>query len=362
MRVEVLFLEVLLLLSAIYTTGVDANRSPSLGLNSSNLQLNGIAFGAIPAFKERYYPNTPSQINAKLPRPISIMGDYVELDRNAEGLRKIDWHLDTLLKLPGKPVYQIALMPNHGLLSVSPFVRILISQINRIAAKMAEINRNNVTVWLRFGHEMNGQWYNWGMNPWLFKDKWRALSVAVRRAAPDTYMMWAPNARFGDSVDSTKGGYTQYWPGSDYVDIAALSFYHFGGTRRRNLIPRENLALEKIQEFSKLYGSQGEGKPIVLAETSAPFTRLISTKQPERGGASERDIKITWLKQLFSQNMKRSVPDLKAISWFEIIKSETAPGRSDAKSEDFRLLLGNRGVSEEAQEYMQQTISNDKDE
>jgi hypothetical protein len=73
MRVEVLFLELLLLLSAIYTTGVDANRSPSLGLNSSNLQLNGIAFGAIPAFKERYYPNTPSEINAKLPRPISIV-------------------------------------------------------------------------------------------------------------------------------------------------------------------------------------------------------------------------------------------------------------------------------------------------
>ncbi|KAH9458150.1 hypothetical protein MJO28_005213 [Puccinia striiformis f. sp. tritici] len=352
MRFQVSLFEASLLLSAIYTTGVEADRSSDLGLNPSNLRLNGIAFGAIPAFKERSNPNTPLEINSKLPRPISIMGDYVELDTNAEGLKKIDWHLDTILNLPGKPVYQIALMPNHGLLSVSPLV------INRIAAKMAEINRNNITVWLRFGHEMNGQWYNWGLNPWLFKEKWRALAVAVHREAPDTYMMWAPNARFGKSVHSTKGGYTQYWPGREYVDIAALSYYHFGGSRRRNLAPKEDQALEKIQEFAKLYGSAGAGKPIVLAETSAPYTRLISTKQPERGGATEREIKITWLKQLFSRNMKELVPDLKAISWFEIIKSETAPGRRDAKSEDFRLLVGNKRVSEEARYYMSETMSN----
>jgi len=331
--------------------GVDGNRSPNLGLNSSNMQINGIFFGAIPAFREPSYPNTPFQINAKLPRPIAIMGDYVELGRNAEGLKKIDWHLKTLLSLPGKPVYQIALMPNHGLLSVSPFV------INRVASKMAEINQKNVTVWLRFGHEMNGQWYKWGKNPSLFKDKWRALSVAVRRAAPDTYMMWAPNARFGNSIDSVHGGYTQYWPGGKYVDIAALSYYHFGGTRRQNIVPKEKQALEKLQEFAKLYGSEGEGKPIVVAETSAPYTRLITTKQPERGGASEREIKLTWLKQLFSKAMKRSVPDLKAISWFEIIKSETAPGRNDVKSEDFRLLTGNAEVSRRAYDYMSQRLS-----
>ncbi|PLW10743.1 hypothetical protein PCANC_12334 [Puccinia coronata f. sp. avenae] len=353
MRVPVLFFEVAVLLAASYITRVDGYRSPNLGLNSSNLQLNGIAFGAIPAFKEPSNPNTPAQINAKLPRPISIMGDYVSLDRNAEGLGKIDWHLDTILSLPGNPVYQIALMPNHGLLSVSPFV------INRVATKMAEINRKGITVWLRFAHEMNGQWYNWGEDPWLFKDKWRALSVAVRREAPDTYMMWAPNARFGRSVDSQNGGYTQYWPGGEYVDIAALSYYHFGGTRRRNVAPKKNEAVETIQEFAKLYGSGGHGKPIVLAETAAPYTRLISTKQPERGGASEGEIKLTWLKQLFSDDMVDSVPDLKAISWFEIIKAETAPGRSDAKSEDFRLLLGNTEVSGQATDYMSQMVSNE---
>jgi hypothetical protein len=101
--------------------------------------------------------------------------------------------------------------------------------------------------------------------------------------------------------------------------------------------PKKNEAVETIQEFAKvrsrvfpfsmpseplglkeklqLYGSGGHGKPIVLAETAAPYTRLISTKQPERGGASEGEIKLTWLKQLFSDDMVDSVPDLKAISW-----------------------------------------------
>lgn len=329
-------------------------KSSNLGLNSSNLNLHGIAFGAIPAFKEPVHPNTPSQINSKLPLPISIMGDYVELGSNAQGLKKIDWHLETLLKLPGKPVYQIAVMPNHGLWSVSPFV------IDRIASKMAEINQKNVTVWLRFAHEMNGQWYNWGLKPWLFKHKWQALAIAVRKAAPTTYMMWAPNARFGDSTDSVRGGYTPYWPGREFVDIAGLSYYHFGGTKRKNLVPESNEAIEKVKEFADIYGSEGEGKPIVLAETAAPYTRALDTKRPERGGGSEREIKLNWLKQLFSEDMRKAVPDLKAISWFEIAKAETAPDRNEPKLEDFRLFLGNRGVAAEAWDYLWNSIASSK--
>ncbi|MBW0470938.1 hypothetical protein O181_010653 [Austropuccinia psidii MF-1] len=318
----------------------------TLGLNSDNLNFQGIAFGAIPAFKEPIHPNTPAQINSKLPRPISIMGDYVGLGRNAEGLKKIDWHLETLLSLPGPPVYQIALMPDHGLLSVSHLV------INRIADKMAEINEKNVTVWLRFAHEMNGQWYRWGLNPWVFKQKWRSLTRAVRSRAPDTYMMWSPNVRFGASVDSIKGGYTPYWPGSDYVDIAGLSYYHFGGRERNNILPEATAAINNISEFANLYGLKGEGKPIVLAETAAPYTRSVATKKPVRGGAPELNIKLAWLKQLFSEKMKKAVPELRAISWFEVVKVEKAPESNTNKLEDFRLLLGDEATQEQAIDFL----------
>uniref|UniRef100_A0A0S1MJB9 GH26 domain-containing protein n=1 Tax=Phakopsora pachyrhizi TaxID=170000 RepID=A0A0S1MJB9_PHAPC len=277
---------------------------------------------------------------------MAILGDYIKLDTNAEGLRNIDWHLETIQKLPGNPVYQIALMPNHGLKSLSKLV------INRIAAKMEDINQKNVTVWLRFGHEMNGQWYSWGLKPNLFKKKWIHLTLAIRKRAPNTYMMWAPNARFGKSVNSVKGGYSPYWPGSQYVDIAALSYYHFGGPSRLNIVPAQNEAIEKLKEFSKLYGYRGKGKPIVLAETSAPFTRSLFGKVPERGGGSEEEIKISWLSQLFSGKMHGEVPELKAISWFEVKKNEKAPDGRYRKSEDFRLLLGKEEVSQEASSYL----------
>ncbi|KNZ58606.1 hypothetical protein VP01_1899g3 [Puccinia sorghi] len=412
-RAQASFFEATLLIAAAYMAGVDANRSPNLGLNSSNMRLDGIFFGAIPAFKEPSYPNTPFQINAKLPRPISIMGDYVELEKNAEGLRKIDWVSFTHAFEDTPESTRKARLPNRS--NAEPWSTERFSfcgEINRVASKMAEINRKNVTVWLRFGHEvsshlgfsqMNGQWYNWGEKPsretYLFYSRTNGeLYPLPYGGQPQTHanMMWAPNARFGSSIDSVHGGYTQYWPGGEYVDIAvvsikilALSYYHFGGirnrsygafigTRRRNIVPKENQALDKLQEFAKvtcrkfqLYGSEGEGKPIVVAETSAPYTRLITTKQPERGGASEREIKLTWLKQLFSPAMKRSVPDLKAISWVVRIGIRVLPssltlldkiqtfdsGRNDAKSEDFRLLMGNAGVAREAYDYMSQRLS-----
>lgn len=53
----------------------------------------------------------------------------------------------------------------------------------------------------------------------------------------------------------------------------------------------------------------------MIAETSAPFTSSIFTGWPIEGNGSEEDIKLNWLKQLFSSKMKSTVPELKAISW-----------------------------------------------
>lgn len=58
-----------ILLFDLYSQALD----PSLGLNPSNLNRNGIAFGALPAFKEPLEPNTPDHINAQLHRPISVV-------------------------------------------------------------------------------------------------------------------------------------------------------------------------------------------------------------------------------------------------------------------------------------------------
>lgn len=319
------------------------NLDSSLGLNPSNLHRNGIAFGVLPGFREPIKPNTPAQINSKLSRPISIMGDYIHFGTDGWGYKVIDWHVKALQELPGTPVYQVALMPVGGLYGVTE------KMAEEIADKMYELNQRNITVWLRWCHEMNGGWYVWGHKPSLFKRKWRMVARAVKRKAPDTYMMWAPNARYGDSIHSIRGGYTPYWPGGDYVDIAALSFYHFGGSSRKNVIPEPTQAVVKLKEFSKLYGMKGKQKPIVIAETSAPYTRSI---WGDWGTESEEKIKLAWLKQVFSPAMKYAVPELKAVSWFEIYKTETPPGRWYPKSEDFRLLTGDSTLSRKAADYL----------
>ena len=72
---------------------------------------------------------------------------------------QIDYHLNDVLSLPGPAVYAPALMPMSGLANFNT------TQADQIARKMLELNQKGLTVWLRFGHEMNGDWYPYGRKP-----------------------------------------------------------------------------------------------------------------------------------------------------------------------------------------------------
>jgi hypothetical protein len=62
-------------------------------------------------------------------------------------------YLDDLLRQPGdRPVFALALMPSEGLDTITPEVA------ERVAKKMGELNAQGITVWLRYAHEMNGEW------------------------------------------------------------------------------------------------------------------------------------------------------------------------------------------------------------
>lgn len=188
------------------------------------------------------------------------------------------------------------------------------------------------------------------------------MYTSIHAKAPKTYMNWSPNSYFGQSLDDPHGGYTQYWPGKQYVDMVGISFYHYGGQERQNIMPAYHEAFDKITQFDKLYAS-GQGLPMILSETGASYVRrlfllafclvmpnadvvlspplqttILQTGKPESGGASEHDIKMEWLRQLLSCDILRSVTSLKAITWFEVIKDENATGNTITKQEDFRLI------------------------
>ncbi|EGG09395.1 family 26 glycoside hydrolase [Melampsora larici-populina 98AG31] len=250
------------------------------------------------------------------------MGDYINLEKTGPNANDINVHLGYIKGLKGNPVWQIALMPYLGLESVTQEVA------NSIAQSMLRINQQGITVWLRFAHEMNGDWYKWGMQPELFLEKWKMVWEAIKSVTSSTYMLWAPNSLFG-GLNDVKGGYTQYWPGAQYVDMLGLSFYHYGD----------------------LY-STPNNLPIVLSETGASYTVSLQTNEPAPGGASEHDMKFGWLQQLLANNLRTDVPNFKAFSWFEIKKNENASGGSAIKSEDFRLLMGNQDLSKSAVTYL----------
>ncbi len=81
-------------------------------------------------------------------------------------------------------------------------------------------------VLLRFAHEMNGDWYPWGITNGNtaadFVAAWRHVVDLFRAAgATNVLWVWSPNILRGAMSTSI----SQFWPGSDYVDIVGLTGY-----------------------------------------------------------------------------------------------------------------------------------------
>nr|AGT80101.1 putative secreted protein [Hemileia vastatrix] len=119
------------LLSLVFITQANSE----LGLSPSNLCHNGISIGFIPDFDSEFTPNTPSDINQKLPQPMAI-------------------HVREMQKLQGNPVYQIAIMPPGGVDTINE------NLANSIGDKMKAVNDNGITVWLRFAPEFFSEPFN----------------------------------------------------------------------------------------------------------------------------------------------------------------------------------------------------------
>ncbi len=82
-------------------------------------------------------------------------------------------------------------------------------------------------VLLRFGFEMNGDWFAWGAQPELFRRAWCRAQDQIRAAGADNvYWVFCPNVMFGDMEASQD--IAPYYPGDARVDLVALDGYNFG--------------------------------------------------------------------------------------------------------------------------------------
>ena len=81
---------------------------------------------------------------------------------------------------------------------------------------------------IRFGHEMNGDWYGWSGQPAAYVAAWRhVVSVFRGEGAANVKWVWSPNVDNGDYP------FARYFPGDSWVDYVALDGYNWGRSRRR---------------------------------------------------------------------------------------------------------------------------------
>ncbi|WP_082699389.1 glycoside hydrolase family 26 protein [Arthrobacter sp. EPSL27] len=156
-------------------------------------------------------------------------------------------------------------------------------------------------VMLRFGHEMNGNWYPWaeginGNEPGDFAAAWRHVhDVVAATGATNITWVWNPNVPYWGSTPLDG-----LYPGSAYVDAVALDGYNWGTSAAwSSWVSPSELFGYGLAELSRL----APGKEVLVAETASA----------EQGGS-----KADWNTALISYLAARA--DVTAVVWFNFNK------------------------------------------
>ncbi|GAA1586170.1 hypothetical protein GCM10009828_008230 [Actinoplanes couchii] len=159
------------------------------------------------------------------------------------------------------------------------------ANIRSVARKLKNMKR---PVLLRWGWEMNGDWFEWGgpqngQNPANYVKVWKRLHrIFGEQGADNVAWVWSPN--WNSSPNTAANKVQKYYPGDAYVDWVGISGYNFFNETPSTL----------FNPITKLYGAR---KPIILSETAAVKN------------------KATWIKQLHTWVEK--TPAVGAVVWFD---------------------------------------------
>ncbi|MGF1452033.1 MAG: glycoside hydrolase family 26 protein [Opitutales bacterium] len=172
--------------------------------------------------------------------------------------------------------------------------------LRRFAQGAAE---TGLPVILRFGFEMNGDWFPWGGQPEAFKRAWRhAHALVSAHDGGRVQWMFSPNVLWDDRT--FESDYAPYYPGDAYVDWVGLDGYNFGDNYDQ---------YHRWQSFTEIFGPSITAigrfeKPLILSEV----------------GCAEDPRKPTWLREMFAG--LREFPSVEAFVYFNYDKrSEGEP-------------------------------------
>jgi beta-mannanase len=152
--------------------------------------------------------------------------------------------------------------------------------------------------YLRFAHEMNGNWNSWspgvnGNTAAQYVSAWRRVHNIFRQEeSTNVRWVWSPNVESDGSVSFSK-----VYPGDAYVDWLGIDGYNWGTTQSWS----SWTGLAAV--FEPSYGKLGDmtDKPMMIAETAST----------EFGGD-----KAAWIRQGFLDEALVRFPRVRAIIWF----------------------------------------------
>jgi hypothetical protein len=161
--------------------------------------------------------------------------------------------------------------------------------IARVAKKLAGMKR---PVLLRWGWEMNGDWFAWGgagngRDTAGYVKAWKRLHrIFGEHGADNVAWVWSPNWTSGP--DESWNRFSRYYPGDEYVDWVGVSGYDFFAETPKTL-------------FTPVLKAYGSRKPIILSETAAVSGVGVS--------------KAAWIGKLAS--WVEQTPEVGAVVWFD---------------------------------------------
>ncbi len=155
---------------------------------------------------------------------------------------------------------------------------------------------------LRFAHEMNGNWYPWGVGPRNpdgntstdYVAAWRHVhDIFAQVGATNVRWVWSPNTISTNSPLSP-----DTYPGDAYVDWIGMDGYNVGVSEGWNGW------LSLVSIFAPTYNALTTltNKPIMIAETGST----------ESGGD-----KAAWITQGLLSDLSTGLPRVRAVVWFD---------------------------------------------
>jgi hypothetical protein len=151
-------------------------------------------------------------------------------------------------------------------------------------------------MYLRFAHEMNGNWYPWspgvnGNTSAQYVASWRHVhKIFEQEGATNVRWVWSPNIALSYTTP-----FAEVYPGDAYVDWVGIDGYNWGGSQWTSFADVFGPSYRTLARMTR--------KPIMIAETGSV----------ESGGNKAR-----WIRRALLNDVPQSFPRIKAVLWFSI--------------------------------------------